>query len=66
MIVDSVDRRIFAEELAVEAGKLALSYRGRQDLDVRSKGVLDWVTEADLAAERLIRRRNNEPALVSF
>lgn len=66
MIVDSVDRRIFAEDLAVEARKLALSYRGLQDLDVGSKGVLDWVTEADLAAERLIRRRNNEPALVSF
>ncbi len=60
MIVDSVDRRIFAEDLAIEAGKLALSYRGLQDLDVRSKGVLDWVTEADLAAERLIRRRIGE------
>jgi myo-inositol-1(or 4)-monophosphatase len=36
---------------------LALSYRDRDDLDVRSKGVLDWVTEADLATERLIRER---------
>lgn len=60
MITDGIERRIFAEELAVEAGKLALSYRGRQDLDVRSKGVLDWVTEADLATERLIRRRIGE------
>jgi myo-inositol-1(or 4)-monophosphatase len=55
--VDGVERRIFAEELAVEAGQLALSYCERDDLEVRSKGVLDWVTEADLATERLIRRR---------
>ncbi|GBE20868.1 MAG TPA: inositol monophosphatase [Actinobacteria bacterium] len=57
MVADSIERRVFAEELAVEAGQLALSYRGRDDLQVRSKGVLDWVTEADLATERLIRRR---------
>jgi myo-inositol-1(or 4)-monophosphatase len=60
MVVDGVERRVFAEELAVEAGQLALSYRGRDDLEVRSKGVLDWVTEADLATERLIRRRIGE------
>ncbi|NOY55628.1 MAG: inositol monophosphatase [Actinobacteria bacterium] len=57
MVADTIERHGFAEELAVDAGRLALSYRGRDDLDVRSKGVLDWVTEADLATERLIRRR---------
>lgn len=60
MIVDGVERRVFAEELAVEAGQLAMSYRGREDLDVPSKGLPDWVTEADLATERLIRRRIGE------
>lgn len=57
MASDETHRQVFAEELAVEAGNLALSYRGRDDLDVRSKGVLDWVTEADLATEDLIRKR---------
>ena len=60
MTIDGVERRIFAEDLAVEAGNVALSYHGREDLDIRSKGVLDWVTEADLATERLIRRRIGE------
>ena len=60
MIVDDIGRRIFAEELAVETGQLALSYRGQEALDVRSKGVLDWVTQADLTTERLIRRRIGE------
>lgn len=60
MVIDGVERRTFAEELAVEAGNLALSYRERGDIEVRSKGVLDWVTEADLATERLIRRRIGE------
>ncbi len=57
MVADGVERRSFAEELAVEAGQVALSYREQGDMEVRSKGVLDWVTEADLATERLIRRR---------
>ena len=57
MVVDGAERRAFAEELAIEAGELALSYQEQGDLDVRAKGVLDWVTEADLATERLIRRR---------
>lgn len=56
MIVDGAERRVFAEELAIEAGQLALSYQERNHLDIRSKGVLDWVTEADVATERLIRR----------
>lgn len=60
MAIDGLKRRIFAEELAVEAGKLALSYREQDDLEVRSKGVLDWVTEADPATERLIRQRISE------
>jgi myo-inositol-1(or 4)-monophosphatase len=55
--IDAVGRRTFAEELAVEAGLLALSHRDQDDLGVQSKGTLDWVTEADLATERLIRRR---------
>jgi len=53
-------RRAFAEAVAVEAGELALSYLTRGDLEVREKGVLDWVTEADLATERLIRMRISE------
>jgi myo-inositol-1(or 4)-monophosphatase len=57
VVVDAVERRAFAEDLASEAGQLALSYRDQDDLEIRSKGVLDWVTEADLATERLIRRR---------
>jgi myo-inositol-1(or 4)-monophosphatase len=57
VVVDAVERRAFAEDLAFEAGQLALSYRDHDDLEIRSKGVLDWVTEADLATERLIRRR---------
>jgi myo-inositol-1(or 4)-monophosphatase len=60
MVANGVERRVFAEYLAVEAGQLALSYHGRDDLEVRSKGILDWVTEADLATERLIRHRIGE------
>jgi len=60
VVIDSGTRRIFAEELAVEAGQLALQYRERDDLGIRSKGVLDWVTEADLATEELIQRRISE------
>ena len=57
MVIDAVGRRAFAERLATEAGQLALSYRNQNDLKVRSKGVLDWVTDADLATEQLIRSR---------
>lgn len=60
MIAGASERREFAEDIAVEAGELALSYRGRDNLNVRSKGVLDWVTEADLAVERRIRDRIRE------
>lgn len=55
-----VQRRLFAEAVAVEAGNLALSYLERGDLGFREKGVLDWVTEADLATEELIRTRIGE------
>jgi myo-inositol-1(or 4)-monophosphatase len=57
VVIDAVGRRAFAERLATEAGQLALSYHNQNDLKVRSKGVLDWVTEADLATEQLIRSR---------
>jgi myo-inositol-1(or 4)-monophosphatase len=57
VVIDAAARRDFAEVLAVEAGLLALSYRDQDDLEVQSKGTLDWVTEADLATERLIRNR---------
>jgi len=57
VVIDAVGRRAFAERLATEAGQFALSYRDQDDLEIRSKGILDWVTEADLATERLIRRR---------
>jgi myo-inositol-1(or 4)-monophosphatase len=57
VVPGAFERQAFAEELAVDAGMLALSYRDQDDLKVRSKGVLDWVTEADLATERLIRDR---------
>ena len=57
MVPGAVERQAFAEELAVDAGMLALTYRDHDDLEVRYKGVLDWVTEADLATERLIRQR---------
>ena len=32
---------------------LALSYRDQGDLEIRYKGVLDWVTEADIASGSL-------------
>ena len=63
MIVDGVERRVFAEELAVEAGQLAVSYRAREDLDFRSKGLLDWVTKADLAKPVLAANRGSVAAL---
>ncbi len=57
MVVDGSERRAFAEELAFEAGRLATSFPRRDDLKLTAKGVLDWVTEADLAVENLIRAR---------
>ena len=45
------------EEVAEEAGKLALSFYGKSSLDVWDKSHGDPVTEADLAVNELIRRR---------
>lgn len=51
-------RYAFATELIDEAARLALDYFGRVgELEVRSKGVQDMATEADLAVEQLIRSR---------
>ena len=48
----------FADALAVEAGALALDYFRRfESLTVRSKGLQDMASEADLAVETLIRER---------
>ena len=54
-------RHRFAEALAVEAGQLALEMRGRLGTP-DAKTPTDFVTEADLAVERLIR----EPHRVQF
>ena len=52
-----IDRRLnFAKTLAHEAGQLALSYfRSIGDLEVKSKGVQDMVSDADLNVETFIR-----------
>lgn len=55
--MSKLERQVFAEELVLEAGSLAASFRHGSGIAIRSKGVLDWVTEADLATERLIRDR---------
>lgn len=60
MVADGPERRAFAEDLALEAGRLATSFPRRDDLNLTAKGVLDWVTEADLAVENLIRTRVGE------
>jgi myo-inositol-1(or 4)-monophosphatase len=47
-----------AQAIAREAGALALRYFGRfDDLEVRTKGVQDMASEADVAVEELIRER---------
>lgn len=58
--IDGSERRAFAEEVARDAGRLALSYFRRDGLAVESKGVLDWVTDADVETEELIRGRIRE------
>jgi len=51
-------RHAFALELIREAGDLALGYfRRRQSLTIKSKGVQDMASEADLNTEMLIKRR---------
>lgn len=52
------DRFEVAEAAIREAGRLALEHAGRlAQLDVRSKGTQDVVTEADLEIELLLRER---------
>jgi len=53
----------FAIETAREAGRVLAERFGRASLEVRHKGDIDLVTEADLAAERLIveRIRSHHP-----
>ena len=51
------DELTFAAELAYEAGRLTLDWFGRADLRVDRKADGSVVTEADHAAERLIRNR---------
>lgn len=58
--IDGGERRAFAEDVARDAGRLALSYFRRDGLAVESKGVLDWVTDADVQTEELIRGRIRE------
>ena len=60
MTIDAGERRAFAEEVARDAGRLALSYFRRDGLTVKSKGVLDWVTDADVETEELIGRQIRE------
>jgi myo-inositol-1(or 4)-monophosphatase len=53
-----MDRFALAERVIREAGALALRHAGRlAELDVRSKGSQDMVTEADLEIELLLRQR---------
>jgi myo-inositol-1(or 4)-monophosphatase len=55
---DTVRRLAEAQDIAAEAGALALGYFRRLDtLQVRGKGPRDMVSEADEAVETLIRRR---------
>ncbi|WP_062208994.1 inositol monophosphatase [Aureimonas sp. AU12] len=51
-------RFAFAQDLAAEAGDLALSYfRRLETLTVRSKGLQDMASEADVEVEQMIRSR---------
>lgn len=58
MIDQSNERLLLAKEVAVEAGKLAVTMRNTKDKNfVSEKGHQDFVTVADLAVEDLIRKR---------
>lgn len=51
-------RLAFAKTLAAQAGELALSYfRSVGDLEVKSKGVQDMVSDADLNVETFVREK---------
>jgi myo-inositol-1(or 4)-monophosphatase len=47
----------FAVQIAREAGSILTERMGRKSLQVTNKGIIDLVTEADLAAERFIIER---------
>lgn len=47
----------FAVQTARDAGHILTERMGRKSLEVKNKGVIDLVTEADLAAERFIIER---------
>ena len=52
------ERFNFAQDLAREAGALAhLRFTQREALEVESKGLQDWVSEADREVEATIRAR---------
>ncbi len=55
--VERTRRLAVAQAIAGEAGELALKYFRSRALQVSRKGPRDWVSEADLAVEELIRRR---------
>ena len=56
MDADIAERFALAEELVVNAGRLALDYWRHIDiLPVNFKGVQDLVSEADVAVEKLIK-----------
>jgi len=58
MAASSSDRMRFALSIAEEAAGLALGYYGdRARLGVTMKGAQDWLTEADGAVEKLLRKR---------
>lgn len=53
-----IDRQIFAENLAADAGALAKQYFCcQEDLEIESKNLRDFVSEADRCVETMIRKR---------
>jgi len=52
------ERFDFAKQLIIEAGDLAMRYFGNlSELSIMSKGARDMVSEADIAVEKLIKKR---------
>ena len=52
------ERFDFAKQLIIEAGDLAMQYFGNlTELSIMSKGARDMVSEADIAVEKLIKKR---------
>lgn len=54
--IDDIELRIYAENLAVDAGKVAMGYF-RNKLDIEVKADFSPVTVADKAVEAFVRRR---------